>query len=36
MEANTLSGKPRKILNWAWIVMMVLAGAVAIGKVFFG
>jgi hypothetical protein len=36
MEANTLSGKPRKVLSWAWMVMMVLAGAVAIGKFFFG
>jgi hypothetical protein len=36
MEANTLSGKPRKIMSWAWAIMMVLAALVAIGSAFFG
>ena len=36
MEANTLSGKPRKIMLWAWAIMMVLAAIAAIGADFFG
>lgn len=36
MESNTLSGKPRKIMLWAWAVMMVLAALGAIGSDLFG
>jgi hypothetical protein len=36
MESSTLSGKPRKILGWAWMLMMLLAAAVAIGHAIWG
>jgi hypothetical protein len=36
MEGTTLTGTPRKIMNWAGLVMMLLAAAVAIGNVIFG
>jgi hypothetical protein len=36
MESNTLPAKPRKIMNWVWLVMMVLAFVVAIGNAVFG
>ena len=36
MESNTLSGRPRAIMNWLWVVMLVLAALVAIGSTVFG
>jgi hypothetical protein len=35
-EMNTLSPKPRKVGYWAWMIMMVLALLVAIGRAVFG
>jgi len=36
MESNTLQGKPRKIMQWTWMVMMVTAFLAAIGTAIFG
>jgi hypothetical protein len=36
MESNTLPAKPRKIMNWAWMIMLVTAALVAAGSAVFG
>jgi hypothetical protein len=36
MESNTLRSGPRKIMQWTWMVMMVTALIVAVGKAIFG
>ena len=35
-ESNTLSPKPRRVLSWVWMIMMVTALLAAIGRAVFG
>ena len=35
-EINTLSPKPRRVLGWVWMIMMVTALLAAIGRAVFG